>query len=184
MVTLNFFLVKYYFSEKLKTKLLIVGVILLLSLWIGLFLETPEMEHGTLVAIIITSTFLSGLSIFLMLFFEVFSEKFYSLPKINYHYYALQPVFLNLFCLLNSIFILFISINIQIKLIITSLLAHLVVMSLHVSFYNKIYNKIVKVPLRILFSIYLFFALVSLLYFAIGFMALFVLTPFNVMDLK
>lgn len=186
-IVLGFTLVLYGFSKfteerRLKARLLIIGSFLLLGLWVGLFLETPEMKNGTWIAIAVTCSFLLGLSIFFLLFFQVFSEKFYSLPALHFSHYALHPVFLNLFCFINAIFLSVLGLSVEVKILVASLISHIVVLLLYVYFYHRVYNQLETVAIQIQFKLYIFFAVVSLLYFAIGFMALFVLTPLHPPD--
>jgi hypothetical protein len=175
---------KFFSETKLNLWILIPGIFCLFSLWVGLFLDIPELPNGEWWAVGITFLFLHGLSSFFLLLLRILRERFLLFPLLPLRDYTLEPFFLNISCLFaivfHKIFLLFFQSNISIS----AFFSLTMIFPFYTFFYYKKYQKLEYINQSNLLRIYLLFSILFILYFVVGLMCLFILTPFNIPDLK
>jgi hypothetical protein len=175
---------RYITESKLAVKIITPGIAALFSLWIGLFLDVAEMEGGEWIAVFLVGLFLHGLSAFFLFLLQMLRERFLHLPELPLSTYTLEPVFLNLTCLGAILINQLLLIVLESAISLATIIALFLLFPIYTFYYYFKYKDIEYIPQSSFLTIFILFSILFLLYFVVGMMCLFILSPFGMPELK
>lgn len=182
--TILFAFSRFFRESKLAIWIITPGILSLVSLWIGLFLDISEKENGEWLAVAITGLFLHGLSAFFLFLLQILRERFLQFPVLPLSVYTLEPVFLNVTCFISVIFNYAFLKFFDSAISIATLVSLFILFPFYTFFYYNKYKDLDYVPQSNFLKIYLLFSILFFLYFVVGVMCLFILSPNHIPELK